>query len=67
MPVSPESLKERYDRLSLQLGPGVKAQLIALAKRAGVSPTQWISRAIVAAYAAEIGAPKKVKKDSSKG
>jgi predicted transcriptional regulator len=42
----PESLKERYDRLSFRVTAGLKTRLTTLARRAEVLPTQWIEDAI---------------------
>lgn len=46
MPLSPDDLKSRYDRLSFRFTPGIKAKLHRLARTAEVLPTQWLEEAI---------------------
>jgi hypothetical protein len=49
MPVSPDDLKNRYDRINLRVYRGIKAKFEALAELAGMSPPElfehWVESA----------------------
>lgn len=64
MPLSPDDLKSRYDRLSFRFRAGTKSQLSDLAEGAEQSPTEWLETMISRAFARE---SKKEKKDQQKG
>lgn len=42
MPVSSDKLREMYDRISLRVTKGYKAQLDSLAREADLSPTAYL-------------------------
>src|SRR5512138_328065 len=50
MPLSPDDLKARYDRLSFRFRAGTKAKLARLAERAEQSPTEWLEHMISRAF-----------------
>lgn len=64
MPLPPDALKSRYDRLSFRVTAGLKSKLAEVAGAAGVLPTEWIEIAISKAYERQ---QKKSKKDHERG
>lgn len=55
MPLSPDDLKSRYDRLSYRVEPGTKSMLVELASKDGIRPTEWLERTIEQAHWRQIG------------
>lgn len=60
MPVSPDDLKTRYDRISLRVYPGIKAKFKALAESADMSPTELLEHWVEEASKKSTRPPKKI-------